>query len=151
MSMKISRVGDVVFLKGVIDENADFMPLLSEAQPLRLDFYGVSRINSIGVRSWMKFISQWGDQPMEYLECPAMISDQLSITPVLMGLKKTVAKVMSAYFSYACSQCHHQEDRRVARDQVLPVPLSEVLEAPCSNCGSIMGLISPDQLSIFKV
>jgi anti-anti-sigma regulatory factor len=76
MTMKISRKGGVVFLEGVVDENADFSPLLSENPPLQLDLSGVSRINSIGVRSWMKFISLWGDKPMEYLECPTIITDR---------------------------------------------------------------------------
>jgi hypothetical protein len=117
--MKISRRGSVVFLEGVVDENADFSPLLSESPPLQLNLSGISRINSIGVRSWMKFISLWGDKPMEYLECPTIITDQISITPVLMGLKKPVVKIMSGFISYVCSKCNQQEDLRVSRAHVI--------------------------------
>ena len=150
MPMKITRKGGVVFLEGVIDENADFSPLLSEGSPLQLDLSGVVRINSIGVRSWMKFISLWGDKPIEYLECPTIISDQIAITPVLMGIKKPIVKVMSAYISYMCSKCNQQEDIRVARSQVLPHPVSGVVSPPCHNCGAALVMINIDQLSIFK-
>lgn len=150
MTMKISRKGGVVFLEGVIDENADFSPLLSENPPLQLDLSGVSRINSIGVRSWMKFISLWGDKPMEYLECPIIITDQISITPVLMGLKKPVVKVMSAFISYVCSKCNQQEDLRVSRAQALPIPVPAIVSPTCRACGAALAMINPDQLSIFK-
>lgn len=150
MTMKISRKGDVVFLEGVIDENADFTPLLSENAPLLLNLYGISRINSIGVRSWMKFMTLWGDKPMEYWDCPASITDQISITPVLLGLKMPVARVMSAYISYACSKCHHQEDLMVARAQVFPQPLPDIMSPRCSNCGAAFNMINPDQLAIFR-
>ena len=150
MTMKISRKWGVVFLDGVVDENADFSPLLTETPPLQLNLSKVSRINSIGVRSWMKFISLWGDKPMEYLDCPAIITDQLSITPVLLGLKKPIVKVMSAFISYVCSKCNQQEDLRVARAQVLPNPVPEILSPACKSCGGDLGMINADQLSIFK-
>lgn len=150
MTMKISRKGNVIFLEGVIDENADFSSLLSETAPLLLNLYGISRINSIGVRSWMKFMTLWGDKPIEYLDCPASITDQISITPVLLGLKKPVARVMSAYVSYACSKCHHQEDLMVARTQVLPQPLPDITSPRCPNCGQGLSMINPDQLAIFR-
>jgi len=150
MTMKISRQGSIVFLEGVIDENADFSPLLTELPPLQLNLLKVSRINSIGVRSWMKFISLWGDKPMEYLDCPAIITDQLSITPVLLGLKKPIVKVMSAFISYVCSKCNQQEDLRVARTQALPKPVSDILSPSCKSCGGTLAMINADQLSIFK-
>jgi hypothetical protein len=150
MTMKISRRGSVVFLEGVVDENADFSPLLSESPPLQLNLSGISRINSIGVRSWMKFISLWGDKPMEYLECPTIITDQISITPVLMGLKKPVVKIMSGFISYVCSKCNQQEDLRVSRAQALPIPVPAIVSPTCRACGADLAMINPDQLSIFR-
>lgn len=150
MTMKISRKGNVVFLEGLIDENADFSPLLSESAPLCIDLSGISRINSIGVRSWMKFITQWGDKPMEYHECPAIISDQLVVTPVLLGVKKRSVNVKSAHISFSCSKCGRQEDRRILSSQVLPVVLQDAIEPPCVTCKSKLTMINPDQLEIFK-
>ena len=148
--MKISRKGNVVFLEGLIDENADFSPLLTESAPLCLDLSGISRINSIGVRSWMKFITLWGDKPMEYQECPAIISDQLMVTPVLLGIKQRSVGVTSAHISFSCSKCGRQEDRRILRSQVLPAALQNVIEPACVTCKSKLTMINPDQLEIFK-
>lgn len=150
MTMKISQRGNVIFLDGVIDENADFSSLLGHPSPLSLNFSGISRINSIGVRSWMKFMIQWGDKPLEYLECPVVISDQLAVMPVLRGVKKRVAQVQSAIISYDCPSCKQQLDCRVSYDQVVPQVKNEVRNPVCKNCGALTQLIHSDQLSIFE-
>ena len=148
--MKISRKGGQVFLAGVIDENADFSELLQEQSPLSIDFSGVERINSIGIRSWMMFMTRWGDKPLNYQECPVIIADQLAVTPALRGIKKRAAVIMSAYVAFDCSNCRHQEDFRVAYDQVQPQLKPGVANPKCSACGSPMGLIHADQFSIFE-
>lgn len=147
--MKISRAGAAVFLEGVIDENADFSPLLKEPAPLRIDFSRVSRINSIGVRSWMKFLTQWGDKSLEYLQCPAIISEQLIVTPVLLGVKKRVAKVVSAYIAFVCPKCHESEDRLVTFDQLFHNVKSEAKAPPCRQCGTNMTASHSACYSIF--
>ena len=148
--MKISRKGGQIFLAGVIDENADFSELLQEQAPLSIDFSGVERINSIGIRSWMMFMTRWGDKPLNYLECPVIIADQLAVTPALRGIKKRASVIMSAYVAFDCSNCRHQEDFRVAYDQVQPHLKPGVANPKCSACGLPMGLIHADQFSIFE-
>ena len=54
MTMKISRVANTVFISGIIDENADLSALLQEPAPLSIDFSGVTRVNSVGLRTWMR-------------------------------------------------------------------------------------------------
>jgi len=149
MTMKISRKGGQVFLAGVIDENADFSELLKEQAPLSIDFSRVERINSIGIRSWMMFMTRWGDKPLNYLECPVIIADQLAVTPALRGIKKRAAVIMSAYMTFDCPNCGHQEDFRVAYDQVQPQLMPGAGNPKCSACGSPMGLTHEDQFSIF--
>lgn len=149
MTMKISRAGAVILLKGVIDENADFSPLLKDDAPLRIDFSGISRINSIGIRSWMKFLTQWGDKSLEYLRCPVVITEQLTITPVLLGVKKRVARVESAYIPFICPNCHELEDRMVEFNQLLLGVNQDVKAPPCRQCGARMTASSPDYFSIF--
>ena len=148
--MKISRKGGQVFLAGVIDENADFSQLLQEQAPLSIDFSKVERINSIGIRSWMMFMTRWGDKPLNYHECPVIIADQLAVTPALRGIKKRAAMIMSAYMSFDCSKCRHQEDILVTYDQVQPQLKPGVADPKCPDCGSTMSLINEDQFSIFE-
>jgi hypothetical protein len=149
MTMKISRAGASVLLEGVIDENADFSPLLRESAPLRIDFSRVTRINSIGVRSWMKFLTQWGDKSLEYLQCPAVISEQLIVTPVLLGVKKRVAKVVSAYIAFVCPKCNESEDRMVTFDQLFRDVSPETKAPPCKQCGACMTAANSACYSIF--
>lgn len=150
MSLKISHVGDRVLLAGVIDENSDFSPLLKETAPLSIDFSGIQRINSIGLRSWMRFMTQWGTNPLRYLDCPVVISDQLAVIPALRGIKSRIASVVSAFIPYDCPRCQHQEDLRVEQINVHPTVQSSVLSPPCPACKSPMELVNPEQLSIFE-
>jgi hypothetical protein len=148
--MKISRSGNTVFVSGVIDENADLTPLLQEQPPLSIDFSGVSRINSVGLRSWMRFMTLWGDKPLRYLECPIAVTDQLIIIPALRGIKKQIATVVSGHIPYDCSNCKHQADIRVERSSVVPSTHPAILSPKCPSCSHQMQLVNEDQLDIFK-
>lgn len=150
MVMKISRAGTKVLLAGVIDEHSDFTPLLQEQDPLSLDFSGIERINSIGLRNWMRFVSQWGDKPLKYLECPVIITDQLAVIPSLRGIKSRVAQVLSAFLAYECSKCQHEDDVRIEQNEVYPDVQSRVMNPPCAKCHGTMDLINPEQLVIFE-
>lgn len=150
MTMKITRSAGVVFLSGVIDENSDFSPLLQEQPPLSLNLSGIERVNSVGLRSWMRFMVQWGDKPLKYLECPVVVSDQLAVIPALRGVKSRSALVVSAMIPYECYSCQHQEDLRVTDSQFSPGPDAKALNPECPKCKSEMELVNPGQLSIFE-
>ena len=149
MTMKITRSAGVVFLSGVIDENSDFSPLLQEEAPLSLNLAGVQRVNSVGLRSWMRFMVQWGEKSLKYLECPVVVSDQIAVIPALCGIKSKVAHVVSAFIPYECTNCQHQADIRVTESQFSPDPAPEVLNPECPSCKGAMELVNPGQLSIF--
>jgi hypothetical protein len=150
MTMKISRSGSIILLSGVIDEHADFMPLMQEPAPLSIDFSGVERINSIGLRSWMRFMTKWADKPLIYLNCPVVISDQLAIIPALRGIKLRAATVESAFIPYDCNKCQHQEDFKVLQKDAHPNPKPDVLNPKCPACSAAMDLVNSDQLNIFE-
>jgi hypothetical protein len=147
--MNISRVGDTSFLSGVIDEEADFSLILKEPQPANLDFSGIERVNSIGLRSWMHFMSKWGDKPLNYLNCPVSIGDHLATLPALGGIPKRVAVALSAMIPYDCLKCNHSEDFMVKQAEVIPEVLPRVLSPKCRICSGDMELLNPDQLAIF--
>jgi hypothetical protein len=150
MTMKISRTGNTLFISGIIDENADLSSLLQEQAPLSIDFSGVTRINSVGLRTWMRFMTLWGDKPLNYLECPISVTDQIIIIPALRGIKKQVATVVSGVLPYDCPSCRHQADIRVERSQVVPKTDTAVEHPKCPACSKVMDLVNPDQLDIFK-
>jgi predicted RNA-binding Zn-ribbon protein involved in translation (DUF1610 family) len=146
--MKIDRVGNVVKLSGVIDEHADFSPLAQEAPPLTIDFSGVQRINSVGIRTWMRFMTQWGDKELIYVNCPVIVTDQLSVIPALMGIKRRIVLVKSAAVAFDCPACGHQEDIAINEAQTQPVVDPKVLSPACPACGKVMEAINPDQISL---
>jgi hypothetical protein len=147
--MDISRVKETAFLSGVIDENSDFAPLLLQPWLTNIDFSGVQRINSVGLRSWMLFISAWADKPLNYLNCPVAISDHLSMISFLLGSPKRVVKVLSAMLPYDCLKCNHTEDLMVKYEDVRPVTLPAVSAPRCRICLGEMEPLDPVHLSIF--
>ncbi len=54
--LAVTPHGDALLLAGAIDESADLMALLPRAQGgrLALDLAGVTFINSLGVRDWIR-------------------------------------------------------------------------------------------------
>lgn len=147
--MDISRVKETAFISGVIDENSDFSPILLPPWPTNIDFSGVQRVNSIGLRTWMLFLTKWGDKPLNYLNCTTSISDQLVMVPALFGIPKKVVKVLSAMISYDCPKCKHAEDLMIKYDNVHPVPSPEALAPKCRICFHEMELVEAGYLSIF--
>jgi hypothetical protein len=139
-----------MFISGIIDENADLSALLKEPDPLSIDFSGVTRINSVGLRTWMRFMTMWGDKPLNYLECPIAVTDQIIIIPALRGIKKQAATVVSGVLPYDCPSCKHQADIRVERSRVVPKTDPAVEHPKCPACSHAMDLVNPDQLDIFK-
>jgi hypothetical protein len=132
--MQIQKKGDTFYLAGVINENSDFSSLLAESAPLRLNFKGIERINSIGVRSWMRFLTQWNDQPLEYHECSVAIVDQISIISSLRGIRKKAAQVVSAYAPTECLACGREGEVLITQADFKRDPSLLTLLAPCPHC-----------------
>ncbi len=107
--IKIVERDGVFYLSGVMNEYADFSPLLPQAAPLRLNMKQVTRLNSIGIRNLLKFLADWGPKPFSYEECPSEFVDQLNMIPALLGVKNH-GKVVSLFVPYECLNCDHEEE-----------------------------------------
>lgn len=84
---KISRKGNVgvlhFTLKGYLGERADFgAPMLENVEDLHIDFDGVNFINSVGINTWLKWITTLkSNQPsivVHFHKCPKAIVDQVN-------------------------------------------------------------------------
>ena len=84
--IKIVSKDGVFFLSGVLDEYADLTALAEAAEPLRLNFKGISRFNSIGIRGLLKFLFAWGAKGLIYEECPSEFVDQANMIPALLEI-----------------------------------------------------------------
>lgn len=134
--IKITEKDGVYHLSGVLNEYADFGPLLTKAAPLRLNMKGVSRLNSIGVRNLLKFLADWGTKAFSYDQCPSEFIDQINMIPALLGTKGH-GEVLSLFVPYECSKCDFEEEilspladfKGVAQGGELP-------KRKCAKCGS---------------
>lgn len=90
-----------VMLKGAIDEDADFSPILKLKGPLVFNMRYVTAINSCGVRNWVNFIKGLSKMEIFYEDCPPLIVRQLNMVPSFVGH----AKVLSVFGAYVCDNC----------------------------------------------
>ena len=89
----------VLELKGNIDEDANFAaPDVGSAAVVVLDLEGVSAINSVGIREWIKWVkSMPGSVQLCVRRCPKIIVDQINM---VAGFLPATAKVESFYVPY---------------------------------------------------
>jgi ABC-type transporter Mla MlaB component len=90
-------------LEGDLTEHFDFIPLLSElGSAIEVDLFGVRRINSAGVRQWIRFVSALaGGRDVVLVRCPAAFVWQASMIGNFLGC----ATVRSFYAPYICPRC----------------------------------------------
>jgi anti-anti-sigma regulatory factor len=126
-----------LLLSGAIDETAGLMELLGRAQGGRLvlDLAGVTFINSLGVRDWIRMqaaATQAGVQ-MELRRVAEVIIHQLNMIIATRG----TARVTSFFAPYACDKCGREESLLV--DAVAHAqPLSQ-LQPPTMTCPECAG------------
>jgi hypothetical protein len=102
------RQGDHLVLAGSIDESAKLSGLVvhAAAGSLVLDLAGVTFINSIGVREWLR-LQQAATEASVVLELrrvAEVLIHQLNIVPAARG----ASVVTSFYASYICEHCDDQ-------------------------------------------
>jgi len=103
------RDDDVLILSGAIDEATRLSDLVGQARDnrLTLDLVGVTFINSVGVREWIRIQTAAAaiGVRIELRRVPDVIINQLNITPATRG----VSVVSSFYAPYECDDCDVDE------------------------------------------
>jgi anti-anti-sigma regulatory factor len=128
-----------LLLAGAIDETAGLMDLLGRAQGGRLvlDLGGVTFINSLGVRDWIRMqaaATQTGVQ-IELRRVAEVIIHQLNMIIATRG----TAHVTSFFAPYACDRCGREESLLI--DAVAHGKQLAQLQPPpmkCPECGGQM-------------
>ena len=137
--MTIDAQGDVLVLGGAIDEAAALHELIARARNGRLilDLAGVTFINSLGVRDWirMQAAAQQTQLAVELRRVAEPIVHQLNMIIATRG----TAAVTSFYAPYACDACGREESLLV--DAVAHHEGLSRLVPPtmtCPECGAQM-------------
>jgi anti-anti-sigma regulatory factor len=97
--------GNHLTVAGSIDEASNFVRLLDHAQDGRLvlDLGGITFINSVGVRQWIRMQQEAAAKQVrvELVRVAEPIVHQLNITPAARG----VSIVTSFFAPYLCDNC----------------------------------------------
>jgi hypothetical protein len=137
--LSVTPQGDALVLAGSIDESADLMGLLGRATGGRLvlDLAGVTFINSLGVRDWirMQATATQNGLAVELRRVSEVLIHQLNMIIATRG----TARVTSFFAPYACDRCGREESLLV--DAVTSAASLASLQAPpmsCPECGGPM-------------
>ena len=123
-------------ISGTIDEYAEFESLIKKfPEELWIDFSGVTRINSSGVRQWLKAIMNC-DAKIHFEKCAAAVVDQFTLVPHFLGKNGSVESFEVLFFCYACD-CEIQKYLKIGEDinrftGTMP-PLN--VDMKCETCG----------------
>jgi anti-anti-sigma regulatory factor len=135
----IERQGDVLAITGAIDEAAGLSELLQHAHAGRLvlDLAGVTFINSLGVRDWirMQAAAQRAGVAIELRRVAEPLVHQLNMIIATRG----AARVSSFFAPYACDACGREDSLLI--DAVAHARSLAQLTAPplpCADCGEAM-------------
>lgn len=94
-----------VILSGVIDENTDLDKLIYDpGKFLLVNCRRIERINSAGIRSWMRFFKalSYRGVKFKFLECSPAIVESINVIPGFTA----GGEIESIYVPYTCTGCH---------------------------------------------
>jgi len=135
----IDPQGDVLVIQGAIDESARLSDLLERAlgRRLVLDLGGITFINSLGVRDWirMQAAAQRAGITLELRRVAEPLIHQLNMIIATRG----AARVVSFFAPYACDTCGREDSLLV--DAISNARGLAQLEPPamaCAECGASM-------------
>lgn len=123
----------VVKISGSIEENVDFEELIGKPNgSLVVNCKGIPRINSVGVKAWIKFFQSLTARGVQlrFEECSTAIVEQIN----LISNFTCGGEVVSIYVPFSCEQC---KTELVGLFQVADL-LKMGMEIPplsCSKCG----------------
>ena len=130
--------GDVLHLRlaGVLDEtfSVDLPPNCPKLKTAEVHCKGVSRINSVGVKFWLRFftkLSQGGTRII-YRECATVIVEQFN----LIKNFNAGGGVESIQVPYSCDQCHGAFVGLFKVEQIVQAGC-QIADAKCPKCGGI--------------
>ena len=131
--LTVTEQAGMLVLAGAIDETAAIPELVARAKggQLVLDLGGVTFINSLGVRDWIRMvaIAQQKQVQLELRRVSEPIIHQLNMIIATRGN----SRVTSFFAPYACDACGREESLLVEN-----VSKSEPPPQTCPECGAAM-------------
>ncbi len=127
----------VVHFSGTIEENEDFEALIGDVQKeiheeIQVYTKGVSRINSMGVRNWIKYFQTLAAEKIKirFFECSTTIVQQIN----LISNFTAGGIVESIYAPFVCEGCGGELLGLFQAKELIKMNL-EVPDQKCGKCG----------------
>jgi hypothetical protein len=137
--LSVTRDKDLHVWAGVIDETSNLGDLLPApgSPPLRLDLGGITFINSLGVREWIRFVTGCAANAvaLQLHRVSEPLIQQLNMIVAARGQ----AEVVSFFAPYACDACGREESLLI---ELAPhrarLAAGDPPAAKCPECGAAM-------------
>ena len=116
-------------MEGVLDEETQLQEFFSDLPPeIWIDMSGIRRINSSGVRQFLKAILVY-DGVTHLRDCSPSVVDQINMIPEFAGRKGIVESILMPFY---CEDCGHSQLEKfvVGKDK----PFSGGKEEPSYDC-----------------
>jgi anti-anti-sigma regulatory factor len=99
ISKKVEGTRLVLELSGNVDEDANFLPPdIGASTDIVLDLEGITAINSVGIREWIKWIKSIPTNgTLTVRKCPKIVVDQINM---VSGFLPPAAKIESFFVPY---------------------------------------------------
>lgn len=132
-SIRRDPAGTHLAFTGDLTEDFDFSPLLPDLEgALEIDLAGLRRINSAGVRQWIRFMGALGEGRQVVLaRCPTSFIRQAGMIRNFLGH----AAVQSLYAPYLCPGC---EAARSVLLEAAALAGRSFPEIRCDGCAEAM-------------
>ena len=152
--LEVEIVGSRVSFRGRIDDGSPLGQLAAQipAGDVTLDTDGVTFINSIGMREWIRMLRVLRDRGIVTLERVAdMLMTQMNLVPELA--QSPTLRIASFHAQYACPKCGGEVAPVV--DAIANADALRRLQPPklpCPECGADMELgdFAERYLTVFK-
>jgi len=123
-----------VIMSGAVEENAHFEDLIGEPTGLVvLNTKGVTRINSVGVKNWIKYFEGRVKKgaKLKFVECSTAIVEQVN----LISNFTCGGEVESLYVPFVCEDCG-AELVGCFKAEAIKAANFEIPNLKCTKCGS---------------
>ena len=137
-SIVVEEVDDVLWvrLEGQVTEDTSLLEVLSECQgkPVIVDSSRLERINSCGVRDWVRWVKGLEDRgnQLVHVRCSPVVVAQINMISNFMGK----GQVVSFLAPYLCPDCGH-EHLEPMETSGMKEPYA-VPDLECPSCKSTM-------------
>lgn len=123
----------IVRFSGSIEENVNFDQLVGPAPAeLVVNCKGITRINSVGVKSWIKYFQSVKNTRFVFQECSTAIVEQMN----LISNFTCGGTVESIFVPFSCGNCKSELVGLFRVDALKKINF-QIPDLKCSKCGNM--------------